>query len=159
METIKIRTINLIISAVFCVFLYAYLDYFVVGLVEYIFEHYLLYFVPRIGLLQILIIGFIPYWAYLCYRPKASWAKILSTNLIFLLSLVLFIYLGGLFAMQFDNRASPLLPKYIVMEVFPYYWIAIVIVGVMFPMLYYRPWLRRTNTNKESIKNELLDSN
>jgi hypothetical protein len=158
METIKLRTINLIISIVFCVFLHFYFAYFVIELVEYIFEHYLLYFVPRIGLLQILIIGFIPYWAYLCYRPKASWAKILSTNLIFLLSLVLFIYLGGLFAMQFDNRASPLLPKYIVMEVFPYYWIAIVILGVMFPMLFYRPWLKVPHNSRENITKELLDS-
>ncbi|MFT5822389.1 MAG: hypothetical protein ACI8ZM_003645 [Crocinitomix sp.] len=158
MQTTKLRNISLIISAFLCVFLYAYYSYLVIELIEYIYENYQLYFLPRASIFEILAIGFIPFWSYLCYRPTATFVVALSTNLIILLSLVLFIYLGGLFAMQFDNRISPLLPEYLVSEVFPFYWSVVVLIGIAFPILFYRPWRKRTNTNRESIAKELLDS-
>ncbi|NOQ71748.1 MAG: hypothetical protein GQ574_07100 [Crocinitomix sp.] len=158
MQTRNLRDTSLIISGILSVLLYYYFSYFVGILVEYIFAKHQIYFIPRITIFEILAIAFIPFWSYLCYRPTATVKKIISTNLIIVLSLFLFIYLGGLFAMQFDNRISPLLPEYLVTEVFPLYWSVVLLVGISFPMLFFKPWSKRTNITRESISKELLDS-
>lgn len=143
MELNQLRNINLVFSVILSTTLYFYMPYIVVGIVEYIFKNYQLYFVPRITIFEILAIGFIPFWSYLSYSAFVSIKKILITNLIIVTSLISSIYIGGLIAVQFDNRISPLLPEYLVTEVFPFYWSVVVLFGISTPLLLFRPWRKR----------------
>ena len=132
-----------------------------VKLIEFLFDRTQKYFMPRITIIDVLVIGFIPYWVYLAFKWKPIPMRYAVIFLITLISLIVGNIIGGIIAVKYNAPGlSPLLPSYIIYEVFPFYWTLVNILSIGVGILPFRPW-RKTRSyqqKQDETQSEIIDA-
>jgi hypothetical protein len=135
--------------------------YIISGIIELIFQKTHHYFVPGIFSTDILLIGFIPFWIYLGYKWKPSKRRILVISITSLLSLLSVIIIAAILCVKFGgDGSSPLLPKYLIYDIFPFYWSTAFVLGISIGILPFKPWRKTHNSllKSNAVEEGIIDN-